>query len=333
MKNIRFVILLIIICLKNLDLLTAQTSTLGHLGTIGDYLGWNNITAQALEIRQDNITTPYSIEFWTNATKQMEIDGATGNVGMGASPVSTQKLNVNNDINLSTSALNHGYHIGGSLLLSSPGTENLLLGFNSGLNLIISGSFPAVGNTLSGSNAGQAITQGSNNSFFGNHAGYSNINDNNTFSGAFSGYTNRAGTYNTFAGMNSGYNNYDGNQNTFIGYNSGFSNTSASDNVFVGMNSGKLNTTGYDGTFIGNFAGYTNSTGMDNTFLGYKSGYTNNGSLNTFVVQEVGNLTLLEASILSQVMEVGNQILPAFLILFLVNNQAMARIQDQETLI
>ncbi len=88
-----------------------------------DFLGWDATVTIPLQIRQDNISTPYSIEFWTNAVMQMEIDGATGNVGMGTAPLSPFKLTVNNDINIASNVLNHGYHIGGSLLLSSPGTE------------------------------------------------------------------------------------------------------------------------------------------------------------------------------------------------------------------
>ena len=97
-----------------------------------DFLGWDATVNIPLQIRQDNITTPYSIEFWTNATKQMEIDGTTGDVGIGASPLSPFKQNVDNDINLNSSAWGHGYWIDTKLILSTPVIENSLVGENSG---------------------------------------------------------------------------------------------------------------------------------------------------------------------------------------------------------
>lgn len=57
----------------------------------------------------------------------MIIDGPNGDVGIGIAPLSPYKLNVDNDINLNSSAWSHGYWIGAKLILSTPGIRNTLV--------------------------------------------------------------------------------------------------------------------------------------------------------------------------------------------------------------
>ncbi|OJJ19848.1 hypothetical protein BKI52_15310 [marine bacterium AO1-C] len=95
------------------------------------------------------------------------------------------------------------------------------------------------GNTTQGSGAGNQITTGDYNSFFGYLAGYkTTTGSNNLFVGKAAGYKNTSGNANVIIGRNAGYNNLTGNSNLFLGQSSGHSNTSGSNNVFIGVDAG-----------------------------------------------------------------------------------------------
>jgi hypothetical protein len=90
---------------------------------------------------------------------------------------------------------------------------------------------------------------GSNNSFFGNAAGYNNTGYDNSFFGEQAGSTNTTGRSNSFFGVFAGRFNQTGTGNTFIGYLTGFntSNSTGDNNTLLGsqavVNSGVSNAT------------------------------------------------------------------------------------------
>jgi hypothetical protein len=136
----------------------------------------------------------------------------------------------------------------------------------------------------------QGIVVGTNNTFAGNFAGYSNTTGNrNTFMGTYAGYYNTSGYRNTFLGNEAGYNNTTAWYNTFVGFAAGRSNTEGNHNTFLGYYAGKENTKGYDNTFVGYNAGYSNTTGRYNTILGLNAGYNNDeGNGNVFIGHRAG---------------------------------------------
>jgi hypothetical protein len=148
--------------------------------------------------------------------------------------------------------------------------------------------------------AAGASTTGTNgyNSFFGDHAGFSNVSGlSNTLLGWEAGYSNTSsyntligntagfyttGMYNVIVGS-AGYKNT-GSGNTFLGYQAAQQNTTAGYNTALGFNAAYYNQTGTYNTCLGSYAGQgTNSYSYsDNNFIGYKAGYsTTTGSDNT----------------------------------------------------
>jgi hypothetical protein len=164
------------------------------------------------------------------------------NVGIGtASP--TAKLDVNGDINTSSF-----YEIGGSRMLSNPGTDNIFVGVGAGSN---------------------------------------NTGTKNTFLGAFAGSWYGSGSGNTFLGNAAGMYNTSGGNNTFVGVDAGKMST-GSENVFIGTSAGVWNTTGNFNTYLGSGAGLYNSKGVNNTFLGCQAGFNDTGSGNVFIGYQAG---------------------------------------------
>ena len=116
---------------------------------------------------------------------------------------------------------------------------------------------------------------GSNNSYFGQNAGYSdNSGSYNSFFGQAAGYSNTSACCGTFIGRWAGYSNTTGSNNTFIGNLSGFNN-SGHDNVFVGFEAGYNNTTANYNSFFGTNVGYSNTAGSYNSLFGYNAGQSN----------------------------------------------------------
>jgi len=99
-----------------------------------------------------------------------------GNVGIGTTGPAA-KLEVNGDISTASN-----YKIGGSTVLSAPGTQNTLVGAWAG-----------------------AVTTGSYNTFLGMMAGRFNTSGSaNTFLGCQAGFNNQTGNYNVFLGNSAG---------------------------------------------------------------------------------------------------------------------------------
>jgi hypothetical protein len=137
-------------------------------------------------------------------------DFSAGKVGIGTTSPAA-KLDVSGDISASV------YKIGGSTVLSVPGTSNTFVGLG----------------------AGNSNTESAANIFLGCGAGYFNTTGSgNTFSGNWAGYFNTTGSFNTFSGIHAGFENTKGYKNTCLGAEAGYSNTEGSGNVFIGYNAG-----------------------------------------------------------------------------------------------
>ncbi|HWN97659.1 MAG TPA: hypothetical protein VNS63_00145 [Blastocatellia bacterium] len=201
------------------------------------------------------------------------------------------------------------YNIGGSRMLSAPGTQNTFVGVFAGFQNTsgIENSFVGYGagshnttgmkNSFFGSLAGQQNTDGESNSFFGTNAGMTNTTGNgNSFFGMGAGRDSN-GWNNSFFGAMAGVSNQSGGSNVFIGTGSGFNNLSGSSNTFVGYSTGTANTEGEFNSFFGTTAGNANLAGAANTFIGHDAGRSNiQGNFNVFVGESAGASSTLESN-------------------------------------
>jgi hypothetical protein len=171
------------------------------------------------------------------------------------------------------------YNIGGSRILTNAGVNNLFAGVGAGA--VNTGE----SNAFFGNNAGFANVNGDFNSFFGSGAGRANLGgDNNSFFGSNAGLSNTGGFQNSFFGREAGANNTGGSFNSFFGRSAGLSNTTGEANSFFGQDAGILNTTGRNNAFYGNTSGRKNTTGYGNSFFGMFAGDLNTtGSNNTAI--------------------------------------------------
>ena len=188
--------------------------------------------------------------------------------------------------------INIGYRSGYGVFGGNSGSDNVIVGTNSGYS--ING---AASNILFGNNAGYNIVSGESNINIGKDAGYYfTINDFNTFIGYEAGkgtqswfdsgdYTNTNGT--TEDGK------VKGDANLFVGYRSGYSLTSGYQNVGLGYQAGKELTTGRHNNFIGFEAGVACTTGNNNSCIGFHSGKEiTTGKENTLITTGAGlNIT------------------------------------------
>jgi hypothetical protein len=253
----------------------------------------------AISVSGDTLTigaTSVGDTDWTVSGNDM-YSSVSGNVGIGTASPSV-KLDVSGGINTDSD-----YNIGGNAVLSTLGTDNLLVGVGAGANNTTGNNNTFLGhmagfsnttgyaNTFVGRDAGNANTTGDFNTFVGLSAGFSNTTGgNNTFVGRQAGNSNITGHSNTFLGHQAGRANTTGVNNTFVGQSAGTSNTTGQYNIFLGTQAGYANTTGVNNTFVGLQAGNFNTTGSSNTFLGYRAGYLNTtGFSNTFVGYTAGN--------------------------------------------
>jgi len=269
----------------------ASGITAGNITNWNTAYGWgNHALAGYLKTETDpqvgSNTTNY-IPKWNGSSLVSGTIYDSGNVGIGTSNPAA-KLDVSGDISAASV-----YKIGGSTVLSAPGTQNTLVGLaagavNTGSGNTFTGYQAGIVNTsgasnvFSGCQAGYKNTTGNDNTFSGFHAGYWNNGDRNTFLGREAGATSGTTNDNTFSGYYAGYSN-SANFNSFFGSGAGQDNTTGNYNTFSGYGAGNSNTTGYDNTFSGSLAGYSNTTGNYNTFSGYGAGNLNTtGGNNTF---------------------------------------------------
>lgn len=181
------------------------------------------------------------------------VDGV-GKLGIGSLSLSTnyftivgnniQTLSNSNNIQLASTA--GAYMIGTNKALKMNNTESIFLG-----------------------NAGNNLTEGTDNFFAGNQSGQANTTGySNIFIGSGTGTANTIGNWNIFLGESSGLSNLDGENNIFLGSNSGQGNTTGDNNIFFGNSSGSNHQTGNDNIFIGQNAGSTLASGSSNVAIG-----------------------------------------------------------------
>jgi hypothetical protein len=193
------------------------------------------------------------------------------------------------------------YNVGGQRILSNGGSNNIFVGFGTGVSITTGGNNAFFGassgdstttgslNSFFGSNAGQSNVSGGNNSFFGYHSGFNSTGNNNSFFGSNAGTNNSSGFNNAIFGKDAGFNLGTSNNNAFFGYIAGFSNSTGNFNSFIGAGSGQSNLSGASNAFVGYNAGRDNTGGNNNTFLGYTAGLNNdNASGNSFVGSGAG---------------------------------------------
>ncbi|HKP70457.1 MAG TPA: hypothetical protein VJV05_14310, partial [Pyrinomonadaceae bacterium] len=120
------------------------------------------------------------------------------------------------------------FNLGTSRVFHSPGT-NLFVGRSTGTNFT-TGLF----NTVVGGTAGNGMINASANSIFGNGAGFDNQGSENSFFGMHAGQQNQSGGANSFFGKDAGAANLNGVRNSFFGIGAGAGNTIGNDLTLLG---------------------------------------------------------------------------------------------------
>lgn len=180
------------------------------------------------------------------------------------------------------------FNIDGNRVLSQLGSNNIFVGYQTGLN-----NTTGDRNTFLGITAGKNNVIGHTNAFVGFQAGYNNNSNSNAFFGSYTGYANTDGYFNSFLGSTAGYSNTTGGNNSFVGTNAGRNNTTGYGNLFLGSHAAYASTTGYNNSFVGTNAGQTNTTGIANTLLGANA---NVGSDNLYYATAIGSDAIVSTS-------------------------------------
>lgn len=195
------------------------------------------------------------IDIRTNNTTAATVSGSTQNIGIGTATTTTDRLVVNNTINVVGTTYNGGdpaYRVNGNNFLweGAGGTDNTFVG-NTG-NTAVTSTL----NTAVGRGAGRSIAGG---------GGF------NTALGAQALFSATTGGSNVAIGTSASFNNATGSNNTVVGTEAGNASGSASNNTFIGWRAGNL-TTGSGNVMIGSdvgdaagFAGFANRLAIDNS--------------------------------------------------------------------
>ena len=172
------------------------------------------------------------------------------------------------------------FNLNNTRFLSSPGTNNLFVGANTGSSLstgsgnVFVGSGAGQANTSGGNNtfvgfaAGQSVTSGFFDSFFGANAGKATTGVANSFFGASAGTATTTGAANSFFGNDAGKSNTTGAGNSFFGTGAGSALANGNQNSFFGSTTGPLLTSGSNNSFVGNNVAQNLTSGSDNVFIG-----------------------------------------------------------------
>jgi hypothetical protein len=133
-------------------------------------------------------------------------------------------------------------------------------------------------NTGVGTQALFSNTTGSQNVGIGYRTLYANTSGTyNTANGYDSLPANTTGTSNTASGFKSLFLNTGGSENTGNGYRTLFANTTGQDNTASGFNALQANSTGTQNTAIGSEALFANTTGAKNSAFGFQALFSNTG--------------------------------------------------------
>jgi trimeric autotransporter adhesin len=187
-------------------------------------------------------TTPSTGAFTTlSSTADISIHGIS--IGTGAGGVSTNTV-------IGTSSLSS----------NTTGANNVIAGYQAGLNITTATTTVAVG-----SQALYSVSTVAANTGVGHQALYNTTNSGNTAVGYVAGYSNNSGVNNTYIGYAAGYGNSAGSNNVGIGIQA-LNNNTGGNNIGVGYLSGYGVTTGYYNAIFGAYQGGTapiNGTGSN----------------------------------------------------------------------
>ncbi|AWV99852.1 hypothetical protein [Arcticibacterium luteifluviistationis] len=171
------------------------------------------------------------------------------------------------------------FKIGGVTAGTIATTNDIFLGYNSGLNGSGSGTY----NTGLGTNTLSSLTTGQSNTALGGAAlRYTTTGKLNLGIGGLSLYKNTSGSNNVAIGHGTMYNNLVGNDNVALGKDVLFSST-GNNNIGIGSSSFVAKTSGNNNVGVGYLAGASNTTGSSNIFLGYAAGQNETGSSKLYI--------------------------------------------------
>ncbi len=283
--------------------ITAGTLDNARLGTVPIAKGGTGITTAPAAAGQFLRSSGAGV--WTvNGIAAGDLPAGNGNYIQNATTLQAAS-NFNISGNGAANILNAmtQFNLGGSRVLSGgPGTgvNNFLVGLNAG-NALTNGRE----NTFVGGSAGQAATggglfcascgPGASAVYFGSHnaiAGYQagtalTTGYNNSIFGNKAGFSTTSANGNSFFGNRTGYSNT-GSENSFFGAGAGFFNVQ-SQNSFFGFEAGFSNTIANGNSFFGWHAGYATTEGTGNSFFGHAAGSSNTfGGSNTFFGNAAG---------------------------------------------
>ena len=209
--------------------------------------------------------------------------GATADVDIGNFNLTANNLKIQNTTASSKGVITKGgvrfmhnfQHPTGSTAI--PVGRNTMLGESAGnftMGSTATATFQGSNNTLVGYNSGAGITIGYGNTCIGTSTGVNNTTGyENVFLGFNAGTANTTGYYNCIVGSRAGQANLVGINNTYFGALAGTSAT-GNNNSFFGYYSGALTTTGTSNTGFGSGSGGNNTTGSNNLFIGSSAGAT-----------------------------------------------------------
>lgn len=197
----------------------------------------------------------FDIDIRTNNTTAATVSASTQNIAIGTANTATDRLVVNNSINVVGTAYNGGvpvYRVAGNNFLweGAGGLDNTFVG-NTG-NTAVTSTL----NTAVGRGAGRSIAGG---------GGF------NTALGAQALFSANSGSSNVAIGVSASFNNLTGSNNTVVGTEAGNQSGSTSNNTFIGWRAGNLTTGGGNvmiGSGVGNaagFAGFNDRLAIDNS--------------------------------------------------------------------
>jgi hypothetical protein len=259
---------------------TSYSCSLDFLTGTGSFASTNVVgRIMSLITQADPSSLQSALAFVTNsgdsASEKMRID-SSGNVGIGKTPASGRKLDVNGDvwlngirIGLGAGSVSSNMAVGaGALSSNTTGYQNTAVGYTA-----LQNNTTGLYNTAVGTNALQSPTTATGNTAVGNQS----LQQTST------------GVQNCGLGVYTLYGNTTGALNTAVGYAASMAQTSANYNCSYGAYSMHYCTTGSANTASGYYSLISCTTGGNNTVSGYYAGYAvTTGSHNVLIGQQAG---------------------------------------------
>jgi hypothetical protein len=233
-------------------------------GEVDAYVANNGYLDGASALDWDNITINMPSGFADDVDNTGDTDWAISGSDMFSIPLGNVGIGTTGpaaklDVAGSINA-SSTYNIGGTTVLSTEGPNNVFVG----------------------NEAGYSNTTGNGNSAMGREALYSNTTGwANSAMGYAALYDNNEGRGNSAMGAGALYSNTDGNENTAIGFSALYSNTTGRENSAVGSYALAYNTTGTGNSAVGFYALANKATGWFNSAVGYYALANTSGAFNS----------------------------------------------------